>query len=341
MSQLKTNLLYLGDNLDILSRYIPDDSVDLIYLDPPFATNRDYNILYQQPGGKQSLLKRAFSDTWCWDGAAEDTLREILQKAPPELGKLIQGMVAGLGAAPVAGYLVMMTPRLLELHRVLRDSGSLYLHCDPTASHYLKLVLDCIFGVGNFRNEIAWSYKGGGRSKKYFARKHDTIFFYSKSDSWIFNYEDILVDRTNRTYFTDDEGRKYWLKYGKRYYLKNEGKIPEDWWADIEPLDGPYKERLGYPTQKPLALLERIIKASSNEGDIVLDPFCGCGTTLAAAQKLNRRWIGIDTNLEAVKLTSIRLGDSFPDRTFETVGLLEEVKDDSNRQSPHSVATIS
>jgi site-specific DNA-methyltransferase (adenine-specific) len=213
----------------------------------------------------------------------------------------------------------MMIPRLLELRRVLRETGSIYLHCDTKSSHYLKLVLDHIFGEKNFRNEIIWTYKGGGRSRKFFARKHDTIFFYSKSGNWTFNYRDILVDRTNRTYFTDEEGKKYWLKYGKRYYLKDEGKVPEDCWTDIDPLHGPYNERLGYPTQKPLALLERIIRASSNEGDIVLDPFCGCGTTLAAAQSLDRRWIGIYISPQAIEITSRRLRGGFPGLRFDTV----------------------
>ncbi|MFC1954711.1 DNA-methyltransferase [Chloroflexota bacterium] len=341
MDELRTGVFYLGDNLEILSCFIPDSSIDLIYLDPPFGSNRDYRILYKKSGGKQpGTRKQAFSDTWSWDRAAEDTLEEIVQTAPPELGKLIQGMVAGLGSSPVAGYLVMITPRLLELHRVLKDTGSLYLHCDPTASHYLKLVLDCIFGVRNFRNEIAWSYKGGGRSTKYFARKHDIIFFYSKSDNWTFNYKDILVERTNRTYFTDDDGRRYWLKYGKRYYLKNEGKIPEDWWADIEPLDGPYKERLGYPTQKPLTLLERIVKASSNLGDTVLDPFCGSGTTLFAAQKLGRRWIGIDCNRNASDISVGRFNDSFPGILFETVDLTGDSRTDLNEQNPLQINPV-
>ncbi|MFC2014702.1 DNA methyltransferase, partial [Chloroflexota bacterium] len=188
MNQLKTDTLFLGDNLEILRNDIPDNSIDLVYLDPPFGSNRDYNLLYKESKGNQPEIRdKAFSDTWTWDRTAEDTLQDFRVKSPPEVAKLIDGILAGIGTTPVAGYLVMMAPRLLELHRVLKDNGSLYLHCNPTASHYLKLVLDRIFGAGNFRNEIAWSYKGGGRSKKYFARKHDTIFFYSKSNSWTFN----------------------------------------------------------------------------------------------------------------------------------------------------------
>ncbi len=326
MNELRTSLLYFGDNLEILRKYIPDNSIDLIYLDPPFGNNRDYNLLYRENISKQpGVHVKAFSDTWSWDKMAEDTFQDIRLYTPSEVGSLIEGMIAGIGTTPVAAYLVMMTPRLIDMHRVLKDTGSLYLHCNPTSGHYLKLILDRIFGARNFRNEIVWSYKGGGRSRKYFARKHDTIFFYTRSHEWTFNYEDILIDRTNRTYFTDSQGRRYWLKYGKRYYLKHEGKVPEDWWADIDPLHGPYRERLGYPTQKPLALLERIIKVSSNEGDAVLDPFCGCGTTLIAAHKLNRHWIGIDITREAIESTSKRLADSFPGIQFGTMVLPETI----------------
>lgn len=309
-NELKTDILYCGDNLEILRKHIPDGSVDLIYLDPPFCTNRDYSMAPEADGTPAGEGIKAFSDTWRWGETAACTLEEIKSGSPSELGRLLEGITTLAG--PLAAYLVMMTPRLLETKRVLKDTGSIYLHCNPAASHYLKLLMDMIFGPENFRNEIIWSYKGGGRSQKYFARKHDTIFFYTGSDRWTFNHEDILVERTNRTYFTDKDGKRYWLKYGKKYYLKHDGKVPEDWWADIEPLHGPYKERLGYPTQKPLSLLERIIKASSNEGDIILDPFCGCGTALAAARKLNRRWIGIDSNPDALRVTAERLRDTFP-----------------------------
>ena len=298
-----------------MRRYIPTETIDLIYLDPPFNSNQDYN-LYRESENRQVKNRKAFSDTWRWDETSECAVTQI-RESSPELHSLVEGLVKGLGSTPVAAYLVMMTPRLLEIHRVLKNTGSLYLHCDPTSSHYLKIILDQIFGAGHFRNEIAWSYKGGGRSNKHFARKHDTILFYTKSAKWTFNYRDILVDRTNRTYFTDENGDRYWLKYGKRYYLKHEGKVPEDWWADIDPLHGPYKERLGYPTQKPLALLERIIKASSNEVDIILDPFCGCGTTLVAAEQLSRKWIGIDISADAIEITEKRLRETFPDIKFE------------------------
>ncbi|UCD09720.1 MAG: site-specific DNA-methyltransferase [Dehalococcoidales bacterium] len=299
-----------------MSRDIPTETVDLVYLDPPFNSNRDYNFSYQERDRRSTSNKKAFSDTWRWDETSPLTLTQI-RESSPELYSLVKGLVKSLENTPLAAYLVMMTPRLLEIHRVLNDTGSIYLHCDPTSSHYLKILLDQIFGATHFRNEIAWSYKGGGRSKKHFARKHDTILFYTKSDEWTFNYQDILVDRTNRTYFTDENGDRYWLKYGKRYYLKHDGKVPEDWWADIDPLHGPYKERLGYPTQKPLALLERIIRASTNEGDIVLDPFCGCGTTLVAAENLGRRWIGIDISKDGIEITEKRLRETFPGTTFD------------------------
>jgi len=294
-----------------MRRDIPDELIDLVYLDPPFNSNRDYNLSNKEKNDKSGSDRKAFSDTWRWDKTSEHTMTKI-KESSPELLSLVRGLVKGQGNTPVAAYLVMMTPRLLEIHRVLKNSGSIYLHCDPTSSHYLKIILDQIFGATHFRNEIAWSYKGGGRSKKHFARKHDTILFYTKSDEWTFNFQDILVDRTNRTYFTDENGDRYWLKYGKRYYLKHEGKVPEDWWADIDPLHGPYKERLGYPTQKPLALLERIIRASSNEEDFVLDPFCGCGTTLVAAEQLGRKWIGIDISNDAIEITEKRLKETFP-----------------------------
>ncbi len=293
-----------------MHREIPDSSIDLIYLDPPFNSNRVYNLPTKEKNTVSGKSRKAFSDTWRWGETSEHALTQI-DEASPELYSLVKGLVKGLGNNPIAAYLAMMTPRLLEIHRILINTGSVYLHCDPTSSHYLKVILDQVFGTSCFRNEIAWTYKGGGRSKKHFARKHDAILFYTKGNKWTFNYEDILVNRTNRTYFTDKNGDRYWLKYGKRYYLKHEGKVPEDWWADIDPLHGPYKERLGYPTQKPLELLERIIKASTNEGDIVLDPFCGCGTTLVAAEKLGRKWIGIDISKDAIEITEKRLKETF------------------------------
>jgi site-specific DNA-methyltransferase (adenine-specific) len=312
--KINTNTLFHGDNLEILKTSVPDASIDLVYLDPPFGSNRNYRG--QTKNGENRTA--VFSDTWKWNGAAASSVREI-EAASPGLGRLLEAVIRSAGTAPLTAYLVMMAPRLLEIHRVLKDTGSVYLHCDPTSSHYLKIVMDAVFGLRNFRNEIVWTYKGGGRSKTAFARKHDIILFYSKSGTWTFNSRDVMVGRTNRTWFTDEEGKRYWLKYGKRYYLKHEGKVPEDWWADIGPLHGPYTERLGYPTQKPLALLERILRAGSDEGGTVLAPFCGSGTTLVAAQSLNRRWLGIDSSADAVEMSAQRLRSSFPGLSFTTV----------------------
>ncbi len=308
------NSLYPGDNLEILRNHFPDNSIDLVYMDPPFGSNRNYR---GQTNGEASI-PTAFSDTWKWDEKTESFLGIIGEKLPGTAG-LLKGIVEGTGKTPVATYLVFMAPRLIEVHRVLKDTGSLYLHCDPRSSHYLKLLLDSIFGMEHFRNEIAWAYKGGGRSKRAYARKHDIILLYTKSTTWVFNYADIMVERTNHTWFIDEEGKRYWKKYGKRYYITHEGKVPEDWWADIDPLHGPYNERLGYPTQKPLALLERIIRASSNEGDTLLDPFCGSGTTLVAAESLNRKWAGIDISADAVAMTEKRLRETFPGIGFEVI----------------------
>lgn len=331
---LKTNVLYFGNNLEILRKYIPDNSIDLIYLDPPFSSNRDYNILYKGVSGKWSEAQvKAFSDTWHWGDVTDDAFQDIRLKAPLEVGKLIEGMVEGLGQNDVTAYLVMMTPRLLEMYRVLKDTGSLYLHCDPTASHYLKLILDRIFGARNFRNEIVWCYDTGGRSTKAFPRKHDTIFCYGRTGKAAFYYDNVALPRDpstmHETILIDSDGRQYQrnIKAGREYrYYLDKGVLPNDWWSDIKAMNPAAKERLGYETQKPLALLERIIKASSNEGDIVLDPFCGCGTALVAAHKLNRRWIGIDITYLAIEVMSKRLRDSFKGIQFETEGLPKDLE---------------
>ena len=320
MDELKTNVLYFGDNLEILRNrdYFPDNCVDLIYLDPPFSSKKDYNIIFKEATGERSEAQiKAFSDTWTWDKVAERTYYDIVQMAPPEVATLIDALHNVLGNNDVMAYLVMMTPGLVEMHRVLKDTGSLYLHCDPTASHYLKLVLDRVFEPTNFRNEIIWSYKTGGVGKKWFARKHDTIFFYTKSNSYPFNLQkDKSYVRTLPEPHTPSGKRLGILndKAGKYRYV-----VARDIW-EIEPLFRNKPELLPYPTQKPLALLERIIKASSNEGDIILDPFCGCGTAVVAAQKLNRRWVGIDVTHLAINLMRNRLKDSFPGIQFEVIG---------------------
>jgi len=367
MDELKTNVLYYGDNLEILRKYIPDNSIDLIYLDPPFSSKKDYNIIFKEVTGERSEAQiKAFTDTWHWTQKAEDTYHDIVINSPIKVGKLIGALHDAIGGNDVMAYLVMMTARLIELHRVLKPTGSLYLHCDPTASHYLKLVLDQIFGPANFRNEIVWKRTAAHSSSKRYGPIHQIIFFYTKSDKYVWNklygaYDESYIDNFYRN--VDKDGRRYQLidlsapgdRTGtKAHYewngrfppvgrhwaftqdvmerLETEGKIiytkqgtprlkqfldqmpgvvQQDLWTDIKPISSQASERLGYETQKPLGLLERIIKASSNEGDVVLDPFCGCGTALVAAHKLNRRWLGIDITHLAVALMQHRLYHSF------------------------------
>lgn len=320
--ELKTNVLYYGDNLEILRKHIPDESIDLIYLDPPFSSQADYNVLFREPTGELSEAQiRAFSDTWHWDLTAERAFEEIVTAGPPQVARMISALRDFLGRNDVMAYLVMMTARLLELRRVLKPSGSLYLHCDPTAGHYLKIVLDTVFGQKNFENELVWHYRGGGVSPRRFGRRHDTIFFYTKGTRWTFN-----VDPVRQPYSEDTlERTRYKARSfrGEKVYDAWDphplGKHPDDVW-DLQPIMPSSKERLSYPTQKPLALLERIIQASSNEGDVVLDPFCGCGTAVVAAHKLNRRWIGIDITHLAITVMKERLRDSFSGIQFEVVG---------------------
>jgi site-specific DNA-methyltransferase (adenine-specific) len=357
------NILYYGDNLEVMRKYIGDESVDLIYLDPPFNSQRDYNLLFREQSGEPAQAQiKAFTDTWQWSERAYVEFCETCPK--PALVELVQGFVRTLGRNDLTAYLVMMAPRLVELHRVLKPTGSLYLHCDPTASHYLKVMLDVIFGARNFRNEIVWKRTSAHSDSKKWGRVHDTIFYYAKSDRVIWNpvytehdpeyvekfyrYEDergryrldhiILTasvgPRPNLVYeykgYTpqwgwrvtreklealDADGRIVWSSSGrpylKRYLHEQKGTLITDIIDDIPPIGAHAKERLGYPTQKPLALLERIIQASSREGDTVLDPFCGCGTAIVAAQKLNRRWIGIDITHLAIALIKYRLSDMF------------------------------
>jgi site-specific DNA-methyltransferase (adenine-specific) len=370
MSELKTNVLYYGDNLDILRKYIPENSIDLIYLDPPFNSKKDYNILFKDGGVESEAQIKAFTDTWHWTRSAENTFIAIGLEGPPKVGKLIGALHDAIGNNDVMAYLVMMTARLIELHRVLKPTGSLYLHCDPTASHYLKLVLDQIFGPANFRNEIVWKRTSAHSDSAVFGNAHDVVFYYSKSSDFchVKQYQPYTKDYTGSHYrYRDDEGRIYrtsdltakgltgggyfyewhgvtglwrcpiermrewdaqgrirYTKTGKAEYIRYLDEMPgvpaQDLWDDIPPINPQAKERLGYETQKPLALLERIIQASSNEGDVVLDPFCGCGTAVVAAQKLNRRWIGIDITHLAINLMRNRLRDSFPSIQFEVIG---------------------
>jgi len=319
MDALKTNVLYYGDNLEILRKYILDNSIDLVYLDPPFNSKKDYNILFKESGGVESEAQiKAFTDTWHWTQTAENTYHDIVTNGPLKVAQLVGALHDAIGQNDVMAYLVMMTARLIELHRVLKPTGSLYLHCDPTASHYLKLVLDQIFGPANFRNEVVWSYRTGGTSKRWFARKHETIFFYTKTPKYNFNVQ-YYKSWQRKKYNYSEKYPEYYDEEEKRWYHL---AVCRSVWDDIFVIgtEPDKSERLGYETQKPLALLERIIKASSNEGDIVLDPFCGCGTALVAAQKLNRRWIGIDITHLAITLMRNRLRDSFPAIQFEVIG---------------------
>ena len=378
------NTLFYGDNLPILREYIADESIDLIYLDPPFNSNRTYNVLFKQESGKDSEAQiAAFEDTWHWNQAAEDTYRHLTNEAPAQVSQMISALrtfITGSanGRNQMMAYLVMMAARLVELHRVLRPTGSLYLHCDPTASHYLKILLDTIFSPENFRAEIVWKRSSAHSDAKQGAKQpgriHDVIFFYSKGKEWTWNSVHTAYDpdylASNYRYVEETTGRRfkstdltaakpggdtsyewkgrrppegrYWayskenmqrfeaesrLYYSstglprlKQYLDEMPGVSLQDMWTDIAPIGSQAAERLGYPTQKPLALLERIIQASSNPGDVVLDPFCGCGTSIAAAQKLGRRWVGIDITYLSIALQKNRLSTAFPDTKYRVIG---------------------
>ena len=297
--------IFEGDNLDIL-RGLNDACVDLIYLDPPFNSNKHYAA----PIGSKAA-GAAFKDMWTLDDVDAAWHGEIADREPA-LGAAIEA--AGLTHSKgMQSYLLFMGVRLLEMRRVLKPTGSLYLHCDPTASHYLKTVLDAVLGRTNFRNEIVWCYTGPGSPKmRQFNRKHDAILWYAKGDTWTFNKDSIRISYKPGTAgkLTKTDANVWGAldaETAKKYEEK--GKIPETWWVDIHRIMPNNKERVGYPTQKPLKLLRRIIKASSNPGDVVLDPFCGCATTCVAAEGLARQWVGIDLSPLAVKLVRERLSD--------------------------------
>lgn len=403
----RTNSLYYGDNLDVLRKHIADNSVDLIYLDPPFNSSRSYNVLFKESSGSGSEAQiEAFEDTWEWGDGAARAYHEVLTGKHQEVARILHAMVDGLGLNPVTAYLSMMAIRLLELHRVLAPTGSIYLHCDPTASHYLKLLMDSVFGPKQFRNEFVWkrstAHSDSKQGSKQAGRVHDIVFFYSKGDSWTWNtvytaYDEEYLAPKYR-YIEIGTGRRYrkgdltaakpggdtayewrvkrpsagdewdtdldeeWSKpkdgweykavkpYANRYwaysrenmaryaregrlvhtstgmpeykrYLDEMAGVPlQDVWTDLDPINSQAAERLGYPTQKPLSLLERIIQASSNPGDTVLDPFCGCGTAVHAAHKLGRRWIGIDITYLAVGLVRRRLENAFPGLAIQVTG---------------------
>lgn len=361
---MDTNILYYGDNLKIL-RDISDNTIDLVYLDPPFNSKATYNVLFKEPSGKSSEAQiTAFEDTWHWGNESELTLLEINNSklVSPKVKDLMKLLPSFLGRNDMMAYLTMMCIRLVELHRVLKNTGSIYLHCDTTASHYLKLVMDAIFDPLNFRNEIVWQRtRVAKRQSGYWGKNYDTILFYTNGKDAIFNeqfaphpesYKDshynLIEPDTGRRYglwdFTQsgdglekkfgdtilkpppgkhwiwsqeriDEGMKEGrivIREGimprvKRYLDVSQGEYIQSIWSDVFDINSMAKERLGYPTQKPESLLERIVSASSNEGDIVLDPFCGCGTAIIASQKLNRKWIGIDITHLAIGVMKLRL----------------------------------
>ncbi|MGV6839182.1 MAG: DNA methyltransferase [Planktomarina sp.] len=288
--------LWTGDNLDIM-RGMNGNTVDLIYLDPPFNSNRNY----EAPIGSEAA-GAAFKDTWTLSDVDMAWHGEIAER-DPALYAVVE--TAGLShGKSMKSYLIMMAVRLLEMKRLLKDTGSIYLHCDPTASHYLKMLMDAVFGAGNFRNEIVWCYGSGGASKRNYSKKHDVILFYAMGKNYTFN-----VDLVREPYSSPEKSMTPKVVNGKTYQKMHPlGRIPFDWWK-LPILTNSSKERLGYPTQKPLALLDRIIKASTNEGDVVLDPFCGCATALVSADRLNRQWVGIDLSPLAAKLVLKRIKD--------------------------------
>ncbi len=375
---LTENTLFYGDNLFILREHIPSESVDLVYLDPPFNSSRNYNVLFKDEHGTESEAQiEAFEDTWHWNLEAEHTYSELLTEAPDHVAKMIDSLHDFIGTNQMMAYLVMMASRLVELHRVLKPTGSLYLHCDPTASHYLKIILDTIFGAENYRNEIIWKRSHGHNSAKRYGANHDTILFYGKSGNVTWNpvYQEYDPEYIEKHYsHVDEKGRRYkhenptgagiskgvtgqpwrginptakgrhWARtpaeldvldakgliywpekegawpYIKEYLDERKGIPAQEIWTDIDPINMIAIERLGYPTQKPIALLDRIIEASSNPGSVILDPFCGCGTAIASAQKLGRKWIGIDITHLAIALMKYRLEAMFPGIKFKVEG---------------------
>jgi len=331
------NTLYYGDNLDVLRRYIADQSVDLVYLDPPFNSNATYNVLFAERNGSRAAAQiKAFEDTWQWDLGAEEAYRTTVETAPDRVADAMTSFRNFLGESDMMAYLAMMAPRLLELRRVLKDTGSIYLHCDPTASAHLRLLMNAIFGPENFRNEIVWHYRTGNIAKNQFQRKHDVLIFYSKTAHNIFNPQEIkeyYVQLYGPAFKPSFKGRKHGEDKHGAYRIS----FVDDVWS-ISAVFTLSKEHLEYPTQKPEALLERIIQASSNEGDLVLDPFCGCGTTVAVAQRLNRRWIGIDITHLAIGLIKHRLHDSYAEAVqFQVIGEPVSLPDAKSlaRQDPY------
>ncbi len=319
------NTLYYGDNLEILRNKIDRESIDLCYIDPPFNSKRNYNQIYNNVGGEDKAQAQAFIDTWTWDDEAVKGLEQITSNYNGVFTKqsieLIAGLEKVLGKGDLLAYLISMTLRIAEIFRVLKQTGSFYLHCDPTSSHYLKLVLDSIFCAkgGDYINEIVWCYTSGGKSSRKYAKKHDTIFFYTKSNAYTFNDKDIRIPYSAKTLANYKPGLKG-STYTADVVLNEYGKMPEDYW-EIAIASKSTKEYLGYPTQKPEALLERIIKGSSNKGDVILDAYCGCGTSIYVAEKLKRNWIGIDITYQSISLILKRLDDSFGKQVLEGIAI--------------------
>lgn len=324
------NKLFYGDNLERL-RKMEGALVDLCYIDPPFNSKRNYNQIYNNIGKEDRAQAQAFIDTWTWDEDAGNALVEIRDNSqmryPLQTVKLIHGLHEVLGKGSLLAYLLSMTQRITEIHRVLKPTGSFYLHCDPTASHYLKLVLDSIFCSqrGDFKNEIVWHYRRWTGKAQKFQELHDIIFFYTKGEDYTFNV--LYTDYTEKS-LKRKEHYHTRIKNGETYVtsVDERGVRDNDVWQ-IQLLNSQSKERLGYPTQKPEALLEKIIQASSNEGDVVLDAYCGCGTTIAVAQRLNRNWIGIDITYQSISLILRRLEDAFGEEILENIELTGIPKD--------------
>ena len=292
----RPSTLYFGDCLDVMQQWDPGQA-DLIYLDPPFNSKTKYNILFGSKTDGRSAQFMAFDDTWQWDAAAADRVSRLKGMKARPVHAAIAGLELQLGDSGMLAYLSYMVERLLQCHRMLKSNGTIYLHCDPSASHYLKVVMDGVFGAQNFLNEIIWCYRGGGVPKNAFARKHDVILRYSKNGNVHFERQYVPYSEAS-TALVEKRGG---ISIDNRKRDLDRGAAMPDWWTDINSLQTWSPERLGYPTQKPTVLLERIIKASSREGDLVLDPFCGCGTTMVAAERLKRKWIGIDISSFAVE----------------------------------------
>jgi site-specific DNA-methyltransferase (adenine-specific) len=382
------NRLYYGDNLDVLRGCIDDESIDLIYLDPPFNSQSTYNVLFRSTAGEKSRAQiEAFEDTWHWGDEAELAFDGVMSSGNSDAAEMLRAMRSFLKENDMMAYLAMMAIRLTELHRALKPTGSIYLHCDPTASHYLKILMDAVFGAENFRNEITWKRRVGMSSAVHesnrFGTCTDIILFYAKTDHTPFspqyNKDTHEYQEYIRTRFTmvDEQGRRFqpdnltnpayrpnlvyeykgykppangwaiskekmeqWDKEGRLYFPPNKnsrirrkrfvdelkGMPIQNLWTDIPEINSQAQERLGYPTQKPISLLERVITASSNEGDVVLDPFCGCGTAVHAAQKLKRQWVGIDITHLAISLIEKRLKDAFPGIKYEVHGTPKDLE---------------